>query len=139
MGQLAQNLSEYWNKIQGSLFPLLEEELDLLTEKQQQLVSILDFIQIERFIPNWSGYVGRPQKARKAIARSFVAKMVYNMDTTTFLIERLQSDKNFRRICGWERKAQIPSESTFSRAFAEFATTGLPNCTRKVNRKNAQQ
>ena len=58
--------------------------------------------------------------------RAFVAKMVYNMDTTTSLIERLHSDKNFRRICGWERKTQIPSESTFSRAFAEFSETGLP-------------
>jgi len=127
MGQLAQNLSEYWHKIQGTLFPLLEEELDPLTEKQQQLVSILDFIQIERVIPSWGGYVGRPLKGRKAIARSFAAKMVYNMDTTTSLIERLHSDKNLRRICGWERKSQIPSESTFSRAFAEFALTGLPN------------
>ena len=109
MGQLAQKLSEYRNKIQGSLFPFLEEELDPLTEKQQQLISILDFIEIERCIPNWSGYVGRPLKTRKAIARAFVAKMVYNIDTTTFLIERLHSDKNLRRICGWEKKSQIPS------------------------------
>jgi hypothetical protein len=47
--------------------------------------------------------------------------MVYNVETTTFLIERLKSDRNLRRICGWERVTQLPSESTFSRAFSEFA------------------
>jgi hypothetical protein len=30
-----------------------------------------------------------------------------------------------RRICGFERVSAIPSEATFSRAFAEFATSGL--------------
>jgi hypothetical protein len=30
-----------------------------------------------------------------------------------------------RRICGFERVSDIPSESTFSRAFAEFAKSGL--------------
>lgn len=40
---------------------------------------------------------------------------------TTFLIDRLKSDKNLRRICGWGNRKHLPSESTFSRAFAEFA------------------
>jgi hypothetical protein len=30
-----------------------------------------------------------------------------------------------RRICGWEKKNDIPDESTFSRAFAEFAASQL--------------
>ena len=51
--------------------------------------------------------------------------MVYNMDTTTTLIERLMTDKNMRRICGWESIRELPSESTFSRAFADFAKIGL--------------
>lgn len=127
MGQLVERLSQYWNSIQGSLFPWLEEELDPLTQKQQQLIEILELIRIERFVPSHSGYEGRPQKSRKAIARSFVAKMVYNIDTTTMLIERLKSDKNLRRICGWENSRQIPSESTFSRAFEEFAVMSLPS------------
>jgi hypothetical protein len=125
VSQLTSRLSQYWNKIQGLLFPYLEEELDPLTKKQQQLISILEFVRIEEFLPSYYGCEGRPQKTRCAIARSFVAKMVYNMDTNTFLIERLKSDKNFRRICGWESRTQLPSESTFSRAFAEFAITSL--------------
>ena len=126
MGKLGQTLSQYWNTIQGTLFPQLEEELDPLTEKQMQLVSVLEIIRIERFIPDRGGFEGRPPHTRKAIARSFVAKMVYNIDTTRALWERLQVDKNLRRLCGWESLHQIPSESTFSRAFAEFAETSLP-------------
>lgn len=126
MGQLTGMISPYWNKIQGLLFPQLEEELDPLTEKQQQLVTILELVRIEQFIPNYSGYEGRPRKMRAAIARAFIAKIIYNIDTTTLLIERLKTDKNLRRICGWESRRELPSESTFSRAFAEFADTGLP-------------
>lgn len=126
MGQLLQRLSQYWDIIQGSLFPLLQEELDPLTEKQQQLVTILEIVRIEAFLPDYRGYEGRPQKTRSAIARSYVAKMVYNLDTTTLLIERLKTDKSLRRICGWENIRQLPSESTFSRAFADFAATKLP-------------
>lgn len=127
MGQLVKTISQYWNTIQGSLLPWLEEELDPLTQKQQQLIEILELVRIEQFVPIYDGYEGRPQKSRRAIARSFVAKMVYNVDTTTMLIERLKSDKNLRRVCGWENSRQIPSESTFSRAFAEFAIMSLPS------------
>jgi len=126
MSQLTRTLAQYWTKIQCSLFPWLEEELDPLTDKQQQLIAILELVRIEEFLPCYDGCEGRPQKTRSAIARSFVAKTVYNIDTTTFLLERLKSDKNIRRICGWECVAQIPSEATFSRAFADFAKTELP-------------
>jgi len=37
------------------------------------------------------------------------------------------SAKSLRRILGWERSAQVPSEATFSRAFAEFAQGDLPD------------
>jgi transposase len=126
MSKLGQTLSQYWSKIQGTLFPQLEEELDPLTEKQQQLITILEVIRVEQFIPDYRGYEGRPQKTRSAIARSFVAKMVYNMTTTRALWERLHSDKNLRRICGWENTRQIPSEATFSRAMTDFSKTELP-------------
>lgn len=126
MSKLGQILSPYWLKIQGTLLPQLEEELDPLTEKQQQLITILEVVRIEQFIPDYRGYEGRPLKTRSAIARSFVAKTVYNMTTTRVLLDRLRSDINLRRICGWENTRQIPSESTFSRAMADFAETELP-------------
>jgi hypothetical protein len=43
------------------------------------------------------------------------------------LIERIQVDKTLRRICGWSRPSEVPSEATFSRAFAEFAQSELPS------------
>lgn len=132
MSRLTMTLSHYWDKIQGSLFPWLGEELDPLTKKQQQLIEILELVRIEEFLPDLIGCEGRPPKTRSAIARSFVAKMIYNMDSTVSLIERLKTDKNMRRICGWESLRQLPSESTFSRAFAEFAETKLPERTHDV-------
>jgi hypothetical protein len=34
--------------------------------------------------------------------------------------------KPLRRLCGWEHRGELPSETTFSRAFAEFAGSALP-------------
>jgi len=125
MSNLGQSLSKWWENIQGYLFPLLEEELDPLTQKQKQLITILEVVRIENFIPD-TWLRGRPPESRKAISRAFIAKSVYNLPTTTMLLEQLVVDKNLRRICGWECKNQVPSEATFSRAFAEFSNTQLP-------------
>jgi hypothetical protein len=125
-------LSRYWKIIQVNLFPWLEEEVGPLTEKQQLLITVLEMIKLEEHIASFTGrWVGRPLKSRVAIARAFVAKAVYNMPTTAMLVERLKTDKSLRRICGWERRNEVPSESTFSRAFAEFAQTGLPQIVHK--------
>lgn len=126
MSKLHDTLSQYWLNIQGSLFPWLSEELGPLTEKQQELVTTLEMLRIEDFIYSCRGFPGRPPKDRTAIARAFVAKMVYNMATTRILLERLQTDISLRRICGWERVHDIPEEWTFSRAFAEFSASQLP-------------
>jgi transposase len=121
------NLSQYWMHIQGTLFPWLQEELGPLTEKQQQLITVLEIARIEEFIRTFPGrWPGRPVSDRRALARAFVAKAVYNMTLTNQLVDRLHTDKALRRICGWERKDEIPSDSTFSRAFSEFAMSELP-------------
>lgn len=126
MNQLRETLSQYWLNIQWSLFPWLKEELGELTEKQQQLVMTLELVRLEEFLSTTYGLPGRPRADRKAIARAFVAKMVYTMPTTRVLTDRLESDQQLRRICGWERQSDIPEEWTFSRAFAEFAESRLP-------------
>ena len=56
-----------------------------------------------------------------AMARALVAKAVYDMPTSA--CHRLDTDVVLRRICGWERRSEVPSESVFSRAFAEFSDT----------------
>ena len=126
MHYLRDQLSQYWRNIQGNLFPWLEEELGPLTEKLQLLVSILDMARIECFIKRQHGWPGRPPEDRVAIARAFIAKSVLNLPTTRAVIDRLKCDIQLRRICGWEGRQQIPSESTFSRAFMFFSESELP-------------
>lgn len=126
MSKLKDTLSQSWLTIQGSLFPWLTEEIGALTQKQQELVTTLEVLRVEEFIYSSRGFPGRPPKDRTAIARAFVAKMVYNMPTTRVLLDRLQTDISMRRICGWERVSDIPEECTFSRAFAEFSQSQFP-------------
>jgi len=126
MSFLQGTLSQFWITVQGTLFPWLATELGELNEKQKQLVKILELLQIERFVKGRQGGLGRPLEDRQAIARAFVAKAVYNLETTRQLLERLASDERLRRLCGWERQGELPSEATFSRAFAEFAESELP-------------
>jgi hypothetical protein len=123
---LAVTLSQFWLTVQGGLFGWLEEELGELNEKQQQLVKTLELLRIESYLQRQASVRGRPLEDRKAIARAFVAKAVYNLETTRQLLERLENDVSLRRICGWERQRAVPSEATFSRAFAEFAANELP-------------
>ena len=119
------NLSHHWHKIQTFLFPRLEEELDPMTSKHHQLITIIELARVEDVI-NLKGHrVGRPLGNRKNIAHAYIAKAIYNLPTTASIIERLHSDPKMRQICGWSSKYDIPSESTFSRAFAEFAETSL--------------
>ena len=115
-------ISHIWFRIQRVLFPLIKEEIEEpLTEKLKQLVKILELVRIEDFIRIPSYWHGQSPKDRKQIARAFVAKAVYNMSSTRELIDRLKTSPALRRICGWERANQIPHESSFSRAFGEFA------------------
>ncbi len=123
---LGTTLSDYWHHIQGELFPALAEELGPLSESHRQLVTVLELVRIETFISHQHGLVGRPKKDRAALARSFLAKAVLALSQTEELVERLMLDKTLRRLCGWSRAGAVPSASTFSRAFAEFAASDLP-------------
>jgi hypothetical protein len=126
MTEQAKRYCGAWINSQPSLFPWLEEELDPLTAKLERLIIILDTLGLEAFVAPPPGGRGRAPEDRPAIARAFVAKTVLNLPTTAALIDRLHVDRSLRRICGWERRAQVPSEATFSRAFAEFADQRLP-------------
>ncbi len=120
-------LSGIWNSTQYDLFPWLEEELGPLTEKQQEFIRVVELMNLlEHMGPyQWRG-IGRTSKDRTSIALAFAAKAVYNFATTKMLLEYLHGNKNLRRLCGWDNKLKIPSESTFCRAFKEFSTGELP-------------
>jgi hypothetical protein len=123
---LRELLTSTWHHIQGSLFPQLAEEVGPLTDQHKRVIVVLDVARIEAFVAGWSGFPGRPPADRQALARAFVAKAVLGLPQTNQLIDRLIADAALRRLCGWETRGQIPSESTFSRAFAEFAASALP-------------
>lgn len=120
-------LAQFWSHLQHELFPFLREEDHLeLSPTLEKVIRLLEFTQVDRFIPASRGFVGRPPKDRVALVRACVAKAVLDLPTTAALIDRLKADQALRRICGFERFHRVPDASRFSRAFAEFAATDLP-------------
>ena len=122
--KISSSLSKMWIKVlnlENSLFPSLKRELQLeeLSNKEQKLIKILDFAAIEKNITVVS--ITNTPKHREEIARAFIAKSVYNMQTTRDLIDRLKNDRTLRVLCGWRYKSDIPSESKFSRVFKELS------------------
>ena len=125
MSKIISTLSKMWLKIvnlENTLFPELQESLRIeeFSTKEAKLIRTLDFAEIEKFITITS--LTNTPKYRKQIARAFIAKSVYNFQTTRDLIDRLHVDRTLRIICGWRYAKNIPSEATFSRAFDEIST-----------------
>jgi hypothetical protein len=120
-------LFEIWHSIQSELFPWLEQQLDPLSDKEREFVQVVSLLDLPSHMREyrWRGF-GRKKKSRLNLAKAFVAKSVYNFETTDILIEYLRNCKNIRRLCGWELTCEIPSTATFSRAFTEFAVHSLP-------------
>ena len=114
-----------WRVLQHELLPELRHEVGLLTPKLEKVIHTLEWVRIDEFVgTTWSG-TGRPPHDRAALASAYVAKAVLGLSTTTGLIERLAVDRALKRICGFSMWKRLPDESTFSRAFAEFAADGL--------------
>ena len=114
-----------WLKVvnlENSLFAELRENLQIkeFSIKEAKLIRVLDFAEIEKFITITS-QTNTP-KYREQIARAFIVKSIYNFQTTKDLLNRLHVDRTLRTLCGWRYVNEIPSESTFSRAFDEIST-----------------
>ena len=117
-----------WNTKQ---FVFLEEKPGPLTEFHRKLAATLEVVRVEEWISN-EQWIGRPLANRKALVRAFVGKAVYNVPTTRAFRDRIMSDTVLRRMCGWEKRSQVPSEATFPRAFTEFAEKSLPEVVQKA-------
>lgn len=122
---LRQQILNFAHVLQTSLFPVLAEETGSLSPKAQLLVRVLAMTPFGPWIGGRQS-LGRPCENRSALAAAFIAKAIYNLSTTRQLIEELGNNAQLRRLCGWNQASQLPHESTFSRAFAEFASTELP-------------
>jgi hypothetical protein len=122
---LRESVAHFWNRLKQKTLFALSEELGPLTQPLEQLIRVWEVVRIEEKVRFMQAWVGRPPKDRQAIARAFVAKSFFNLPTTAALLDRLRTDSVLRRLCGFERLKDIPSEATFSRAFAEFAESEL--------------
>ena len=121
------DLTTIFHGLQRQLFPALTDELGELSALDQRFCEVISLTQLGRFTAGYEGCgEGRPPCARIWLAHAFIAKSVYQFPTTTALIEALQARPMLRRLCGWESPGDIPSEPTFSRAFAMFAQDQLP-------------
>ncbi len=133
MSEIIPTLSKMWLKVinlEQTLFPQLETTHGLLSPKEMKLMKILDFAEIEKNIT--VAHITNTPKDREECARAFIAKSVYNFQTTRDLIDRLRIDKTLRIICGWRYHTDIPSESKFSRVFKELSELKIAEKTHEL-------
>jgi len=120
-------MQQLWAPIQRQLFPMLEEEWGELGDKDRLFVKIIALLKLERFVRRyeWKG-TGCPPHERLWLLHAFVALQVYQFATREAFIECLKGRPTLRRLCGWESVDEVPSVSTFCRAFNQFAQDRLP-------------
>lgn len=121
------DLTTIFHHLQRQLFPALQAELGTLSALDQQFCEVLSLTDLGRFTRRyaWCGS-GCPPCARTRLAHAFIAKRVYQFPSTGALIDALKSRSLLRQLCGWDSAGELPSEPTFSCAFAEFAADQLP-------------
>ncbi len=121
------DLATIFQQVQRQLFPVLEEEWGPLEEVDRQFCATLALADLAAFTRGfeWCGN-GAPPHSRLRLAHAFVAKSVYQFPTTRALLAALRGRPMLRRLCGWESAGELPSGPTFSRAFAQFARSELP-------------
>jgi hypothetical protein len=121
-----QLVTQFAHMLQEDLFPLLQTVTGPLGGQMQLLASVICLAPLGRLLSARRASTGRPAKDRTALATAFMAKAILNLPTTRDLISRLRVDEALRQYCGWSTARALPHESKFSRAFAEFALTELP-------------
>jgi len=124
---MSNGLENIWQHLQRQLFPTLVEEMGELGQKDREFVEVAALLNLGPLLApyRWKG-VGCPPHERAWIVHAFIAKEVYRFSTREALVEALKARPTLRRLCGWETAGEIPSSSTFCRAFAQFAQDELP-------------
>lgn len=99
---------------------------DDLTKEHILLINILKIVETNRAdFKIYTGKKGRPLYNRMRLFHCFIARSILQISTVNKLIDRLNVDRNLKRICGYDYEDKIPDESTFSRAFAEFSDSKI--------------
>lgn len=107
------------------VWPSWANTLGTLPDPLALLAATLHLVPLTSWLPA-ARHRGRRPLLRPALAAAFLAKAIYNFSQTRQLLDRLRVDAGLRQVCGFATTAGLPSESTFSRAFAQFAASGLP-------------
>jgi hypothetical protein len=121
--------------MQPSLFTHMEEcSQTIYSEQEKKLLAILEVVGVEQYVTRRrdNQWLGRPLKEREAVARAFLAKLIMKFRDNKQLRSNLLSNQNLRMICGFGSLNSVPSESSFSRAFKEFATANLGEVVHKA-------
>ena len=95
---LGTKLSDFWRRFQGELFPALTEEVGPLLGTHRRFVAAIDLVGVEGFLGTPGSGLGRPPEDRRALARAFLAKAVWDLPKTRHLIDRLGADPALRRL-----------------------------------------
>ena len=121
-----QIVTQFAHVLQQNLFPVLESAVGPLSKQLQLLAKVMSLTPLAGLLSRRGAATGRPARDRAGLATAFMAKAIFNLPTTRDLIARLRVDEALRQFCGWSTAEALPHESKFSRAFAEFAATELP-------------
>lgn len=70
---LRHDLSDLADRLQGDLFPFLQETVGPLTDRMQRFVMVLEMVRVASFLPAAARAPGRPPADRAALARAFIS------------------------------------------------------------------
>ena len=117
---------ELWGELVQGVFPWVEDVFGELDGKHRLFMAVCEAVIKPREFDyaKWKGN-GRPPASRLKIFKAFLLKAVLNVKDTKELVRMLRAEPLSRRLCGWDSPGLVPSQSRFSRVFAEFAERGF--------------
>ena len=128
---IANTISDVWCRFQEELLPALTEILGPLSDRHRKLVTVLEFATPEALLPAESRRAGRPREDRAALARSFIAKAVWNMPTTRDLLDRVHAEP-FAVCAGGRAGRRYRARRRFRGRLRSLPTANSPQgCTRR--------
>ena len=78
---LLASVSSFWCAFQEQLFATIEQDLGPLGERYESFITVLEFVRVEQHLPCFRNLSGRRRQDRAALARAFIAKAVFGIDT----------------------------------------------------------